>query len=131
MATISVVNITIKAYVALGETIPEQLKALNAIQKATQTNDYSEIMALAKIVKTKVEPGRRRVDDEVEAEGVQTDIEDELDDGDFDEVSDDDTSEPISETTGQDDDSFPANQYAAASEPLPQAEANSRVHRRR
>jgi len=62
------IAITIKAFLPIGKTVPEQLAALTMVQTAHETGDYAEVLKAAKVDEVKSEQKTRRVEEEVKPE---------------------------------------------------------------
>ena len=62
------IAITIKAFLPIGKTVPEQLAALTMVQTAHETGDYAEVLKAAKVDEVKSEQKTRRVEEEIKPE---------------------------------------------------------------
>jgi hypothetical protein len=62
MITINVLEIKIKAQLAVGKTLDEAHAALTLAKNAQETGDYSELLKAATILEVTVDQKNRRVD---------------------------------------------------------------------
>lgn len=62
MSIINVLEIKIKAQLAVGKTLDEAHAALTLAKNAQETGDYSELLAAATILEVTVDQKNRRVD---------------------------------------------------------------------